>query len=55
MPQKYKKCREQILALHNLHKRWSSSNIADELQNSDYPPPQARHALIRYMRVRVRL
>ena len=25
--------KQQILALHDLHKKWSSSDIADELQN----------------------
>jgi hypothetical protein len=49
MAQKYKKLREQILTLHDLHRKWSSSNIADELQNSDCPPLQTRHALVRYI------
>ncbi|CAF5130771.1 unnamed protein product [Rotaria sp. Silwood1] len=49
MSQKYKQLREQILTLHDLHKKWSPSNIADELQNSDCPPPQTRHALVRYI------
>ena len=50
MSNRYKKLREQILALHNLHKKWSSSNIANELQNSDCPPPQTRRALVRYIK-----
>jgi hypothetical protein len=39
----------QILTLHDLHQRWSPSDIADELQNSDCPPPQTRRALVRFI------
>jgi hypothetical protein len=46
MSGKYKKLIEQILTLHDLHKRCSSSDIADEIRNSDCLPPQTRHALI---------
>ncbi len=34
-PKNTKELREQILTLHDLKKRWSSSGIADELQNSE--------------------
>ncbi|CAF1517832.1 unnamed protein product [Rotaria sordida] len=50
MAQKYKRLREQILTLHDLHNKWSPSNIADELQNSDCPPSQTRRALVRYIK-----
>ena len=46
---KTQKLRRQILTLHDLHKTWSSSDIANELQNSDCPPPQTRRALVRYI------
>lgn len=49
MPDKYKKLKQQILSLHELHNSWSASDIADELQNSDCPPVQTRHALVRYV------
>jgi hypothetical protein len=49
MSQKYKKLRQQILILHDLHQTWSSSNIANELINSDCPPPQTRNNLLRYI------
>jgi hypothetical protein len=50
MSKRYKKLREQIFTLHDLLKTWSSSDIADELQNSDCPPSQTRRALIRYIK-----
>ncbi|CAF4702284.1 unnamed protein product, partial [Rotaria sp. Silwood2] len=40
---------QQNLTLHDLHGNWSSSNIADELQNGDCPPLQTRYALVRYI------
>jgi hypothetical protein len=49
MSRKYKNLRQQILVLHDLHGNWSSSDIADELQNSDCPPLQTRHTLVRYI------
>jgi hypothetical protein len=47
MSRKYKNLRQQILALHDLHGNWSTSDTGDELQNSDCPSLQTRHALIR--------
>jgi hypothetical protein len=49
MSQKYKKLRQQILILYDLHQTWSSINIANELINSDCPPPQTRNNLLRYI------
>jgi hypothetical protein len=49
MSRKYEKLRQQILILHELHQNWSSSYIANELINSDFPPPQTRYTLIRYI------
>ena len=49
MSKKYKKLIEHILTLHELHQRWSPSDIANELQNSDCPPPQTRRALVRFI------
>jgi hypothetical protein len=49
MSKKYKKLIEQILTLHDLHQSWSPSHIANELQNSDCPPPQTRRALVRFI------
>ncbi len=34
MSRKYEKLRKKILILHELHKNWSSSDIANELMNS---------------------
>jgi hypothetical protein len=31
------------------HQKWSSSDIADELQNSDCPPPRTRRSLVRFI------
>lgn len=49
MPDKYKKLKRHILSLHELHRSWSASDIADELQNSDCPPLQTRRALVRFV------
>ncbi|CAF3859255.1 unnamed protein product [Rotaria sp. Silwood1] len=49
MSRKYEKLRKQILILHELHQNWSSSDIANELMNSDCPPSQTRQTLIRYV------
>ncbi len=38
MSQKYEKLRKKNLILHELHLNWSSSDIANELMNSDCPP-----------------
>jgi hypothetical protein len=54
MSRKYRNLRQQILTLHDLHGNWSSSDIADELQNSDCPPLQTRHALVRYINYTIR-
>ncbi len=49
MSRKYEKLRKQILILHELHQNWSSTDIANELMNSDCPPSQTRYSLIRYV------
>jgi len=49
MSRKYEKLRKQILILHELHQNWSSTDIANELMNSDCPPSQTRSPLIRYV------
>ena len=54
MSRKYKKLREQILTLNDLHRIWSYSDIADELQARDCPPNQGRSALIRYIKYTIR-
>lgn len=49
MSKKYKKLRQQILTLRDLHRKWSAIDIANELMNSDCPPSQTRFNLLRYI------
>ncbi len=49
MTRKYEKLRKKILIFHELHQNWSSSDIANELMNSDCLPSQTRYTLIRYV------
>jgi hypothetical protein len=35
-------------------KKWSLSDIANELMNNDCPPPQTRHALINYIKYTIK-
>ena len=54
MSRKYGKLRNQILVLRELHENWSSSDIANELMNSDCPPLQSRQTLIHYINYTVK-
>lgn len=50
MSKKYKKLRQQILTLRDLHRKWSAIDIANPLMNSDYPPPQITYNILRYIK-----